>query len=213
MVINSYDRNMNKKIIIVIILTVAVISAAGYLYFSKTDETTLPEVIPEAIKNIKEKLGGVPNTNNWQTFISDKHGFSIKYPVNYEVKEENNGIVFTPPDFKDTTTPPKTLKELPLGVLITPSDQSYDEVREEIKKQREGVGYSEETAKVIAGVQGIELRQGSKPGSGDDMHQLFNIIPYEGRALIFLTFGLSKEQIEKQGVPLLNAFTSTFKTE
>ena len=199
---------MNKKIIIALIAVIVVAGIGGYLYFSKTAGVPLPNIV----EDIKETLTGKPSTDDWLTYKNTARGFSIKYPPNYEAKEESEGAFFVPPEMKDTTEQPKTLKELPLGI-IAPPDKSYDEIGEEIKKQREGLGYSEETAKVIAGIQGIELRQGSKPESETSMHQLFNVIPYKNSTLIFLTFALTREQLEEQGAPLLDAFISTFRPE
>lgn len=201
---------MNKKIIIAVIVFVVLIGIIGYLYFSKSPETPFSDVIPEAVKDIKEKLGGEPNINNWQTYTNTKLGYTIKYPSNYEVKEEGGGTIFIPPELKDKTAQPTTLRELPLGILFSP-DKTYDDIKKEIKTQTEGVGYREEKEKVIAGVLGTELKQGPSPESAKKLHQLFNIIPYKNTVLIFLTYALSREQLENIGAPLLDAFISSFK--
>lgn len=207
-----------KKIIILVIVVIAVVGIAGYLYFSKTAETPLSKVIPESIKDIKEKLGGGPNTSNWATYKDTSSGASIKYPSNYEVQEGGEGIFFIPPELKNITEQPKTLKELPLGIF-TPSDKSYDEIRGEIKKQSGAVEYSEETTKVIIGIEGVELKLGPNLGSDSgsagtaNLHKLYNIVPYKGEVLIFMTYALSKKQLEGQGAQLLDAFISTFKSE
>lgn len=204
--------NMNKKIIILVIAVIAVVGIFSYLYFSKNSETPLADIIPEAVKDITEALGGEINTNNWQTYTNAKLGFSIKHPSNYEAKEEGGGVIFVPPELKNVSAEPKTLKELPLAVLFS-LDKSYDDIKKEIRVPIEGMGYREEQEKVIAGVLGTELKQGPSPESEHKLHQLFNIIPYKNTVLIFLTYALSKEQLENTGVPLLDAFISTFKPE
>ncbi len=202
--------------IVIILAVVAVIvsgGAASYFFIWKTGETTLPETV----QDIKEKLGGGPNISDWQTYTSVQYGFSIKHPVNYETQEGAGSVFFFPPELKDITETPKTLKELPLGVAMPP-DQSYDKIRDEIKKQS-GVEYSEATAKVIIGIEGIELKRGPTLGSdsksaGDaNLHKLYNFVPYKGGVLIFVTHALSKKQLEGQGTRLLDAFISTFKPE
>jgi len=196
-----------KKIILGIVVLI-ILGGGAYFFVSQKSESPFSETI----KDIKETLSGGPNTSDWQTYTSSARGFRIKYPPDYEVRGESEGVFFIPPELKDTTKPPETLKKLPLGAL-TPPNQSYGTIAEEIKKQSEGASYSEETAKVILGVQGIELKLGPKLGSGDNLHKLYNIIPYKDGVLIFLTFATSKEQLKGQGVPLLDAFISTFTSE
>lgn len=201
---------MKKNIIVLLVVVVVGAAIGGYfLFFAQKQSGTSPFSPSE---KIKDALGIQPSTKNWQTYKNNKHGFSIKYPSNYEVKEEGGGIIFVPPELKDRSAQPTTLKELPLAVLFSP-DKSYDDIKKEIKTQIEGVGYREEKEKMIAGVLGTELKQGPSPESEHKLHQLFNIIPHKNTALIFLTYALSKEQLESKGAPLLDAFISTFKPE
>ncbi|MEK7090384.1 MAG: hypothetical protein AAB930_02235, partial [Patescibacteria group bacterium] len=188
---------MNKKAIIS--LVVALASIGGYLYFSTTSEDPSSGVVPNVLDSIKETVTGRPGTGNWLTHQDPQQAFSVKYPANYEVGNQGDGTIFIPPELKGISEQPKTLNELPLGVIMPPG-KTYGDIREEIDEMVKYAEYSEETAKKTLDINGIELKVGPNPGGGDNLHKLFNIIPYRGGALIFFTYAVSKEQLEKEGV-------------
>ena len=197
--------NMKKTILGIVILLILV--AGGYFFVSQKSEVSLPE----AVKDIGKKLGGGSVTSDWRTHTSSKYGFSIKYPSNYIVREESEGIVFIPPELESVTKPPETLKDLPLMVII-PENKSYADASKELKRESEGASYYEETAIKVMGIQGFEVKIGPKSSVGDNLHKLFRVIPYGNKALGFLTMAVTKAQLEQEGAPLLDAFISTFES-
>lgn len=209
---------MNKKIILLLVVVVVGAAIGGYfLFFAQKKSGTSPSSSSE---RLKEVLGIQPSTKNWQTYKSNKLGFSIKYPAGYAAKERQQSgpvgqvfqVIFVPvPEDR-----PDLWKGVPLSVMVAP-DANIAEIQKELEKQKEGAEYYEETHKTVAGLSGIEAKVGPNPKVGNNQHAIYITIPfvldnlYHKGFVTFFTVARDKNQLEKEAVPSFDAFLSTFK--
>ena len=200
-----------KKAIISVIGVIAVASIAGYLYFSRTGETPFQKAVPETIKDIKEKLGGDSDTSDWQTYQSSKFGFSIKYPSERLVKEDEHpsesglaslSIIFLPgPEGQQ-----EQWTKAPLIVSVMPSD-SYANVLLEVKKAKSFSREHEMTPITVLGLKGIKVRMVQ-----EGRLALQVILPYKNGVIMFMTIA-NDGGMFKEANPTFDAFLSTFKPQ
>lgn len=205
---------MNKKIILLLVVVVVGAAIGGYfLFFAQKQSGSSPSSPSE---KLKEVLGIQPSTKNWQTYTHSDAGLSIKYPEGYTVKDEVNSsgplgqilqVLFQPPGPEDK---PALWEGLPFIMLVAP-ETGYGDIEKEFKRQEQGAEYYEETSKLIAGVNGIEVRVGPNPKVGNLQHTLYVTIPHKNGRILFITFAKDRNQLEKEAVSFLDTILSTFK--
>jgi len=200
---------MNKKTIFISVSIGLVIVAIGdYLLFFRTNSSDTSSFAP--VKITKEVLGIAPSTKNWKTYTDSVTGFSIKYPDTHTKQEVSNPsglqIAFLPPEDK----PRLQWKGFPFTVLFTP-DANYVEIEKGLEVAKKGAEYYDEKSVIVSNISGVEMKIGPNPNVGNSLHAIYVIIPYKNGRILFNTVALDKSQLEKEAVPLFNAFLSTFQ--
>ncbi len=205
---------MAKKLTIVVVCLI-VLGGLGYFVFFKQEQSDTSSFSPS--KTVKEVLGIKPSTENWQTYRHKWVGFSIKYPEGYTVEEQAPssspvGEVFQVMFLPDPKDKPDLWKSVPLSVLVAP-DAAYAEIQKEFERVKIGAEYYRETPKTIAGIDGLEVKIGPSPNVGNNQHSIYAVISHKNGHIVFISFAKDKNQLEKEAIPLFDAFLSTLKLE
>ncbi len=199
----------STKIILIAVIVLIGVAVGAYIFVFTGESTPDQSPLSSPADKLKEVLGIRPSVKDWQSYTSDKYGFTVKYPSSYTINAQSDGVAFIPEEFKNFTSgaePPEKLKELPLMIAI-PENKSYADLLAELKKESENAAYYEEKTIVIAGVEGIEAKAGPK---GDKLHKLYRVMPNKNRGIAFITFAPSRSQLDSEGVAFLDAVVSTF---
>ena len=93
------------------IAAIIAIAAVGYLVYAVVtkDVNVAPVISPTPLTSI--------DTSNWKTYRNEEYGFEVKYPEEWFVKGEKNGIsLLSPRDLEIISLPNR---EIPVGFFIT----------------------------------------------------------------------------------------------
>jgi len=202
------NRGISTPIAIGIIL-ILVIIVGGFTWWQyaeiRKSETNIPEVqIPEK-KEVKDE------TTDWETYISPGMGFSIKYPIDWEVNPEipeDNGKRMS---FSDPSNPLHRAE-----FTITRGTGSYFPTFEELLENERNVAQSgtdpEEKHISLDGYPAIALSYTEDyiRAVGGNI-RIIHILEKENEIEMFLTIENFDESNKAKYFPIFDQMLSTFK--
>jgi|SRR3989344_170334 len=148
------------------IAAIIAIAAVGYLVYAVAtkDNSVMPVTSSTPSTSI--------DTSNWKTYRNEKYGFEVKYPGEWVVKGEKNGIsLLSPRDLEIISLPNR---EIPVGFFITSYNvdsktQLYEWIKSQIQaspRKENIVGFNDEysiyTPGIVDGTFTYFLKQNSK---------------------------------------------------
>lgn len=106
----------SKLFYVLIVVVVLVLGGiGGYLLGTKVSLTPMPTIVPKAINNYPLATTS-DETAGWKTYTNTKYSYSVKYPANFEVKEQESDIFLFQSSFESTDNKEKTWEDFMVEV-------------------------------------------------------------------------------------------------
>ena len=173
---------MNKKLLSIVVIIIAVGAVAGYLLIFKNGGS-----LPFSSSKVP---------SDWQVYESKEYGFTIKYPPNYvltDQKEPGEHIISFGPEQKG--------EDMRGQMMVIITEKSYGESIEEFRKTT--AGKLQERPRNVGGINGVEFKGKPDP----QMSGIWILIPYKDRALAFITIA---SNLENESTQRFDIFVSSF---
>ncbi len=155
----NIKRDGFAEILLVVVILVAAVAAGAY-YLGRGTTKPSPSPSPSAMQDASPAPTGAGETADWKTYTSQKFNYSLKYPPNFALKEEEGAQGFSihylgRTNFSDQT-PDSTTS---FGIEIEPVDlaQTIKAIKLEIQHTSVGWQLKEEKKWKIGGHEGVRL--------------------------------------------------------